>query len=362
MQLLSQASHPDLSNMTATVASAGDAAADRRSRRWALAFLLLGPPAIAELLSGSAPPLQFFHPIGLAVLVLLYGGGTLLTRELRVRWGLQWAVLLPAVAYGILEEGTAIQSFFNHNHVDLRALAHYGLIGGVQWPWTLQLIFYHATVSTLIPITIADLLWPELRRVPLLARRGWVATALGVGLASLFLVVVVIVGQRTMADPYEPTFVLVGGSALVVAALVGLAYALRRSVVRPHGVPLLPPVVFGLVAFFAQALNIIVPGALADRGVAATTAIGVQLLGLMAALLFASLQICHPRITQRHLLALVCGSLLWFVALTPVHELHPAANPDPTDGMLAVGLVALTLLVLLWRRVVRTPRTLPAKG
>jgi hypothetical protein len=42
---------------------------------------------VGELLSGSAPPAEFFTPFGFTVMTLLYGGGALTARELKVRWG-----------------------------------------------------------------------------------------------------------------------------------------------------------------------------------------------------------------------------------------------------------------------------------
>ncbi|HVV71774.1 MAG TPA: hypothetical protein VHI52_09795, partial [Verrucomicrobiae bacterium] len=68
--------------------------------------LLLLSPTIGELLSGSSPPLQFFNPIALALLVCLYGCGALLIRETVARRGLNsTGLLLLGAAYGIVEEG-----------------------------------------------------------------------------------------------------------------------------------------------------------------------------------------------------------------------------------------------------------------
>ena len=75
--------------------------------------LLLLSPALGELLPGSAPPLVFFNPITLLTLVLLYGCGTLLIREAKARWKLQWSVVFLAAAYGIVAEGILVKSFFN---------------------------------------------------------------------------------------------------------------------------------------------------------------------------------------------------------------------------------------------------------
>ena len=50
-------------------------------------------PAIGELLSGSAPPVEFFNPIGFVILAALYGSGAILVRELTFRWRKGWLSL-----------------------------------------------------------------------------------------------------------------------------------------------------------------------------------------------------------------------------------------------------------------------------
>lgn len=54
-----------------------------RKPAWALLFL---SPVVGELLSGSAPPVEFFNPMSMLVLVVLYGGGAVIIRELAFRW------------------------------------------------------------------------------------------------------------------------------------------------------------------------------------------------------------------------------------------------------------------------------------
>ena len=84
-------------------------------------------PMIGELLSGSAPPAEFFNPLGFIMLAVLYGGGVLLVRELVHRWHRGWPTLLVlGVAYGIAEEGLMCKSFFDPSWMDLGPLASYG--------------------------------------------------------------------------------------------------------------------------------------------------------------------------------------------------------------------------------------------
>ena len=49
-------------------------------------ILFLLAPAIGELLSGSAPPVEFFNPFGFIMLASLYGSGAVIVRELKARW------------------------------------------------------------------------------------------------------------------------------------------------------------------------------------------------------------------------------------------------------------------------------------
>jgi len=105
--------------------------------------LVLLSPVIAELLSGSAPPLEFFHPFGFIVLVGLYGGGVLIVRELCIKWGKGWgSILLLGAAYGIIEEGLAVKSFFDPNWMDLGILGTYGRWLGVNWVWSFVLRYF----------------------------------------------------------------------------------------------------------------------------------------------------------------------------------------------------------------------------
>jgi hypothetical protein len=49
-----------------------------------LALLFLSP-TMAELLSGSAPPVEFLSPLGLPILIPWHGFGAILCRELSIR-------------------------------------------------------------------------------------------------------------------------------------------------------------------------------------------------------------------------------------------------------------------------------------
>lgn len=314
-----------------------------------LMSLLFLPPALGELLSGSTPPLGFFNPIGLLILVLFYGCGTLLIREAKARWKLQWSVIFLAVTYGVVEEGLMMQSFFNPGHEDLGALSRYGMLFGVQWPWTIMLIFYHATISTLIPIAIVELLWPKHEDVPLLKKRGLMLTFAGFSLVTILLMVSIWIKEKTI--PYHPDPVLLIGSFIVAVLSSSLAYKFKNSRISTKKTFLFPPFVFAVIGFLFQAFNLFTPNALAEAKVSATTTLIVQFVGTASALLFVFYQICHQNRTKRHMVSLIFGSTLFYILLTPVHEFAEGVNPDPTKGMLVVGIISLILLII-WRRTV----------
>jgi hypothetical protein len=287
----------------------------------------------------------------LLMLVLLYGCGTLLIREAMVRWNLQWSVIFLAVAYGIVEEGLMVKSYFNPGWVDMGVLSGYGMYFGVQWTWTIMLTFYHATISTLIPIALVGMYWPEYARVPLLKKKG-------LRLVSAGLVFIPLLGMMFMGTwdngkmiPFHPHPLLLIGGTAVVAMLTLLAYRYRNSRVTTFRFLVLPQLVFGIVGFMFQSLNLILPNLLAEIGTSGIITIAIQLVLFASALLFATHQVYHWNVTKRHITALVSGSLSFFILFAVIQECNPGMNPDPTQGMLLVGVVSLVLLAL-WRRTV----------
>jgi hypothetical protein len=319
-----------------------------KSRAPAVLLLLFIPAFTGELLSGSSPPGVFFNPFTFALLVVLYGCGTLLIREARAHWKLQWSVLFLAAAYGILEEGLLVKSFFNPDWVDLGPLSGYGMFGGVQWVWAVQLVLYHATVSTMIPIALVDHLFPDLRDSPLLGFRG-VSLAFA-GLTGVTVWGAAFMGSGTgSSEPFQAPPLLMVLSLAAVVLLTAAAWLFKRSTVRPNRVPLAGPFAFAVCGFLFQVCNLLIPGLLAETGVPASTTLAVQ--GGLAAgvLLFVFLQLNHERTGANRITGLVFGSLLCYIAMAPFHEFVAELNPDSGRGMVAVAAAALGLLIF-WRR------------
>ena len=137
-------------------------------------YLALLSPTIAELLSSSSPPLEFFNPLGFLMLIALYGFGAILIREYVVRRGYpKSSIILLGVVYGMVEEGFAVKSFFNPGWQDLGILGVYGRYIGVNWVWSIGLTLYHSIISISIPIAIIELVYSDLMDKPwIVSRRG----------------------------------------------------------------------------------------------------------------------------------------------------------------------------------------------
>jgi len=319
---------------------------------WPALTLFFLAPAIGELLSGSAPPAEFFNPFGLLLLGLLYGGGAILIHELRVRWGKGWrTVFMLGAAYGIIEEGLMCKSFFDPNWMDLGILGTYGRWAGVNWVWSLELTIYHAIFSISIPILLVELLFPAQRDERWLGRRGMIVMpilfAADVIFGFLFL------------TPYRPPVLPFLLACVVIALLILWAKRLPSPEPAAGGNSLakkLPRLrwftLVGLVATLAffffnwglPNLNLPVP-------------VTMLLVIVLAGLVWLVLRHMSRRGAwgDKHHLALAAGALGFLIILAPLQELDKT-RLDNTSGMALVGLAFLLLLAWLWRQTGRPSR------
>lgn len=311
-------------------------------------FLFFLAPAIGELLSGSAPPVEFFNPFMLLILPALYGSGAVLARELTLRWDKRWPTILTlGLAYGIIEEGLMIKSFFDPNWMDLGILGTYGRLAGVNWVWSVSLTLYHATVSIAIPILLTEILYADRRDEPWTSRRGVIGL-------SILLAAVVLFGALAMA-PYRPPFI---PYLFAVIATVGLYFLARRMPKRfkpPQPAPRLRPLWIGMFGFLSIIAYFIGGWALPELGVPPVLTIGfliILALGVLRLLRWASGEGAWSDVGR---LALATGTLSFFILLAFFAE----SNADRTDnpaGMALVGLAAAVGLLALNLRVRRRVR------
>jgi hypothetical protein len=304
-------------------------------------------PVIGELLSGSAPPAEFFNPLGFIMLAVLYGGGALLVRELTHRWGKGWGTLLVlGAAYGIAEEALMCKSFFDAGWIDLGPLASYGRWLGVNWVWAFELTAYHAVVSIAIPIALVNLLFPAQRG------RSWVSRR---KLAVLFaLWVANAVAIFFFISPYRPPVAHYLTALAVTAALCVLAWRLPKGapVVRRGSGKAAHPFWFLLIGFAGTFGWFFLVWVVPQTRVPAAATLGLMVL-LVVVITGAVLRLSGGgRLPDQHRLALVSGALGFFILLAPLQELDKKRT-DNTTGMALVGLAMLVLLLWIHRRIRR---------
>jgi len=301
-------------------------------------------PAIGELLVGSAPPSEFFNPFSLILLSSLYGSGALIVRELKVRWKKTYvSMLILGSAYGVIEEGLMVKSFFDPGWQDLGILAEYGRWQGVNWVWAEWLTIYHAIFSISIPITLVELAYPERRN------ESWV------GNRKLFALIVLLGGVTALGyfglTAYRPPpvqYMCTAASTVILILLAGKVSPTRGKI---GTLPLPKPSRMALA-------GLLIASALFLLFMAGPYSIPqpLVLMALGAALI---LVICNflkryewNNRTLYRKFALAAGALAFLVMLTPLQEFD-RARPDDPRGMLIVGIVALVLLLLLRRKLRR---------
>lgn len=221
------------------------------SRKPVLALLLLAP-TIPELLTGSTPitmlllsPLKFL--LQMVYIVSLYGSGALLIREATIRWNKGWGTtLLLGAAYGIMEEGIAVHTFFEPYGNPVGIFGTYGRAFGVNWVWAVGLTIFHSIYSISLPILLAGLLFPEVSRKQWLDR-GLIGIAMAVYLGFILMFY--------SFAPYKPdTFNLMLFLGIVVLFVV-TAYLVPKDILKPStGTPKGKAVVLSISAalFFAS--------------------------------------------------------------------------------------------------------------
>lgn len=312
----------------------------------ALVLFLLSP-AIGELLSGSAPPSEFFSPFGFLMIVCLYGSGAVVVRELRVRWkkGVG-SVLLLGAAYGVLEEGLLVTSWFSPYWVDLGPMAVYGRWLGVNWVWAEMLTIYHAVFSITIPILLVELAFHKRRDESWVGRKVF-GSLVGV---LFFLTVFGLWLFSTLMKYWTPLPQYVFG----IAVMLAFVYSARRlrSDWGMHGQKALSkPVLFWFVAaaagfafflgFYSSPSHVPWPLAMLY---------GVLMVFVVAR--FLRRFDWHGKASDMHVFALCSGALMFFLVFAPLQELDET-RVDVRTGMSLVALVFALGLIWLGLRVKR---------
>lgn len=330
-----------------------------RNRKAAWTLILL-TPLIAELAFGSTP----FHLAYLLLLWLpIYGAGVLLIREAAVRTGRGWpSIIVLGLAYELAEDGLGLQALTSP-HLYHAADWAPQLFGFNVAYWLLNII-YHVVFSVVIPIFIANLLFPTFKNQPYLKKGGLVWTAL----FALIGVALLRVSVPPSQDPgYTAPLAVTLGCVMAIIALsvIALRFVPRKQVsaTSDHSVPspkvlvftglVSTVVVFGLMYPFAGAHQpLFMQGAWAYIPVAFGT--------LLALAVYKTIQYWtrSRQWNTRLALALVSGALVG-------HTLFGLASARLTSlDRVALGVmlaIMVWLLYMLYRKQIQSPLEEKAK-
>jgi len=305
-------------------------------------------PAIGELLSGSAPPVEFFNPIGFPLLSALYGSGAILIRELTIRWKKGYSsLLLLGAAYGVTEEGLMVKSFFDPAWPDLGILGTFGRWIGINWVWAEMLTIYHAVFSIATPILLVELAYPSKRK------ECWVSSRALKGFIGL-LVAIVLLGYFVLT-PYFPPFPQYSLAVLATILLVYLAHKLPSDYGKLGSAPLHRPILFWATGFLGTVTFFLTFWALPHL---LNMPVAIMFFGALLAFVIASFlkQFNWKGPSDLHQFALISGGLTFFIILAPLQELDKTRTDNP-QGMSLVALAFLAGLLLLRRQIKQHTQT-----
>jgi hypothetical protein len=283
-------------------------------------------------------------------MTLLYGGGALIARELKIRWGKGiGSLLLLGASYGIFEEGLMVASFQNPSWVDIGLLGSYGRWLGINWVWTVELTFYHALISITVPILIVELAYPRMRAEPWLRGR-WGKIVPAFFFADIIFGYFAFPHETGFKPPLAPYLFLV-----LVAFLLGyLAWLFPREWARHGTKPMRSPRYYAnisvLCAVACGCIFWVLPNILTfSLGPFLVIVIGIVFIfGFFRYLIGFDWGNSSP--LHRH--GLVFGSLFVFMLFSVLQEFD-SSRLDDTTGMSIVGFSFFVGLVLLRRRIIK---------
>jgi hypothetical protein len=200
-----------------------------RNRRAALLLAVLAP-ICAEVSLGTVPlrmawAYLLFAPI--------YAAGALFLREILRRTGGGYGnLLLLGVAYGLVEEGLALQSLTSPH---LYGAAAWGpRLLGVNTAYTELNLVYHALFSVAVPVILVEFLFARHGTAPYLRRGGVIAA----GVIAVLGAALLRVSVPPSDDPgYTMPPVAVAVIALLAIAVVLLARRVRLNPARRWAAP-----------------------------------------------------------------------------------------------------------------------------
>lgn len=315
------------------------------SSAWLL-FIL--SPVLAELVSGSSPPKEFFNPVALFMQLFSYGSAAVLLREYAVRLSIKgWGKVFIALSMGFYIEGIVCKSYFSPQWVDFNFPLGYGRFFGLNIPWIISLEIYHAFASFLVPWMIVEFFLPQARNTKGLSNVALIIhtfLVVSIGIFGLLVMPMNKAKEIYHAGIYEIIMMLVPIIIILVFAKCfdHQLNAINLRIPVPHPVLVF---IFTLICWVVFQIVICWEG---PKHNSATQEIILQLISL--SLIFGISLIWTNRLKIWHTYAIISAHLLFWSFIAIIQGLWPNNFSEDKSGMIVVGMIPLILIVFLWFR------------
>jgi hypothetical protein len=219
-------------------------------------LLIFLSPIIAELCSGSTPFFTFFRPFVFLVYLGFYGLGALIIREVIAHRKLSFSsALLLGAAYGVLEEGIILKSWFDPNWMGASITSKALYVAGIAALEPFSNVAFHAVISITTPILILYALTES--------REPWFSNKTILVFCIVFLIAAL--GLTAFNAEYRIAWwqYLLGVLAFAVLAISGL-----RGFKFPSGKRLYHPLLLFLLGVVFDFLLVTIFYTFSQRGVA----------------------------------------------------------------------------------------------
>ena len=328
------------------------------SRRWRWApalFLLVAAPLIAEVLPGATRMRSIFVlPIEMGV----WGVGALFIRGAVRRRGLGWRnMLLLGFGLAIAEEFLIQQTSLATLVIEIMKGAPYARAFGVNWLYLLRALFYESVLVVMVPVVLAELVFPQRRNEGWLSTGGAIACAIyfAIGCFFAWFSWTRFVRPRIFHLPiYNPPPIMLAIGAGTILLLVAIALGPARNALAKPAKPLsaprpwlvfllsiVPPVLWYGLALLAFGMRTDLPPGIAAIGALVLVAGVLAVFPRWAA---------DPAWSEVHSYAAVFGVMLGSMGAGYI-----GFGTDPVDfgGKIVLNVLAVLLMVALGRKVVR---------
>jgi hypothetical protein len=323
--------------------------------RMAPAFaLLLLAPLIAEALQGATRPSTYLgFPMIFVFEAAVWGGAAVFLRYLARSAGLGWLnLVLLAATIAVAEEFLIQQTSVAPMVIQIRGV-EYARAFGVNYVYFVWALAYEMVFVVLVPVLLAELLFPKRRRSGWLSRAGLIVLVIAFVLGALgawFSWTQIARPNVFHLPKYDPPMTLVFAAVGALAVLFFLAVGpFRRALARPaKPIAPPPPFVVSLLAFlFAALLEALAALAFgAWPQVPPAAALGAAALVFALALVLTPAWAAHANWRDAHRYALMFGAI---VGNMGAGYLGYIWNTSPIDlwGKTILDGVALAALIAL---------------